>query len=77
MTIASVDRGNPAPAGEHGTGASARAADSTAALAMVSIVIPVFNEGENLRELVARIEAAMTSAGRPFELILVDDGSTD
>ncbi|HEY4037611.1 MAG TPA: glycosyltransferase family 2 protein [Burkholderiaceae bacterium] len=44
---------------------------------MVSIVIPVFNEGENLRELVDRVDAAMTPAQRAFELILVDDGSTD
>jgi glycosyltransferase involved in cell wall biosynthesis len=44
---------------------------------MASIVIPVFNEGENLRELVARVEVAMAPAQRPFELILVDDGSTD
>jgi glycosyltransferase involved in cell wall biosynthesis len=71
MSIASLTRGGPTPAA--GSGAAALSMVST----MVSIVIPVFNEGENLRELVARVEAAMTPAQRPFELILVDDGSTD
>lgn len=52
-------------------------ADAPSAGRMASIVIPVFNEGENLRELVERIDAAMSPGGRPFELILVDDGSTD
>jgi glycosyltransferase involved in cell wall biosynthesis len=71
MTIASLTRSSPAPAA--GGEAAARSMVST----MVSIVIPVFNEGENLRELVARIDEAMAPAQRPFELILVDDGSTD
>jgi glycosyltransferase involved in cell wall biosynthesis len=43
----------------------------------VSIVIPVYNEADNLDELVARIDAAMTPVGRSFELLLVDDGSRD
>lgn len=67
MSIASLTRSDPAPAANGGA----------APLSMASIVIPVFNEGENLRELVARIDAAMKAAQRPFELILVDDGSTD
>jgi len=43
----------------------------------VSIVIPMFNEVENLRELVERVGAALTPTGWRFELILVDDGSRD
>jgi glycosyltransferase involved in cell wall biosynthesis/membrane-associated phospholipid phosphatase len=43
----------------------------------VSIVIPVYNEEENLRELVDRVAAAMEPSGVDFELILVDDGSRD
>lgn len=43
----------------------------------ISIVVPVFNEASNLEALVARIVAAMRPMGRPFELIIVDDGSTD
>ena len=43
----------------------------------VSIVIPVYNEEENLPDLVARISEAMTPSGFSFELICVDDGSRD
>ena len=43
----------------------------------VSIVIPVYNEEANLRELVDRVAAAMAPSGADFELILVDDGSRD
>ena len=43
----------------------------------VSIVIPVFNEEQNLEELVKRCLEACNSMGNPFEIILVDDGSTD
>jgi glycosyltransferase involved in cell wall biosynthesis len=43
----------------------------------VSIVIPVYNEAENLPDLVARVGAAMTPSGFSFELICVDDGSRD
>src|SRR3712207_4801916 len=45
--------------------------------AMVSIVIPVFNEEENIQELYRRILAIMKHVHLPFELIFVDDGSTD
>ncbi len=77
MTIANLNHGNSASA-DNDAGAAARAASGPVAKgSMVSIVIPVFNESENLHELVARIDAAMTPVGRPFELILVDDGSTD
>lgn len=43
----------------------------------VSIVIPVFNEEANLPELVRRTLAAGRALNRPFEIILVDDGSRD
>ena len=43
----------------------------------ISIVVPLYNEAENLRELHAQVSAALESSGRSFELILVDDGSTD
>src|SRR5258706_8647178 len=76
MTIASVDRGKPVPPETAGA-AGARAAGSAAALSLVSIVIPVLNEGANLRELIDRVEAALRPTQRPFELFLVDDGSTD
>lgn len=43
----------------------------------VSIVIPIYNEEDNLRDLVARVGEAMSSSGFSFELICVDDGSRD
>jgi undecaprenyl-phosphate 4-deoxy-4-formamido-L-arabinose transferase len=43
----------------------------------VSVVIPVFNEQENLEELIRRCLAACESMSRPYEIILVDDGSAD
>lgn len=47
------------------------------ALKKVSIVIPIYNEAENLPNLVAAVGDALSPGGRPFELILVDDGSRD
>jgi glycosyltransferase involved in cell wall biosynthesis len=43
----------------------------------VSIVIPVFNESENLEELCREVTSGAGRLGRPFEIIFVDDGSTD
>ena len=43
----------------------------------VSIVIPVYNEVENLPDLVERVHAALAPTGRRFELICTDDGSRD
>ena len=42
-----------------------------------SIVAPIYNEGENLPELHRRVKDVMDSTNEPWELILVDDGSTD
>ncbi len=43
----------------------------------ISIVIPVMNEEGNLPELYRQITASMDNVGRPWELIFVDDGSSD
>jgi undecaprenyl-phosphate 4-deoxy-4-formamido-L-arabinose transferase len=43
----------------------------------ISVVIPVYNEEENLRELGERLIHTLTGMGRAFEIIFVDDGSTD
>jgi glycosyltransferase involved in cell wall biosynthesis len=42
----------------------------------LSVIIPVFNEGENLRPLVARLIPALACV-KNFEIIFVDDGSSD
>jgi dolichol-phosphate mannosyltransferase len=44
---------------------------------VLSIVAPVFNEVETLPRFYERVVAVMETLGEPFELILVDDGSTD
>ncbi|OIN95190.1 MAG: undecaprenyl-phosphate 4-deoxy-4-formamido-L-arabinose transferase [Deltaproteobacteria bacterium CG1_02_45_11] len=43
----------------------------------ISVVIPVLNEEENVQELIKRCMQACIGMGKPFEIILVDDGSTD
>jgi len=42
-----------------------------------SIIAPIYNEIENLPELYRRVKEVMNSSGEAWELILVDDGSTD
>ncbi|TET33806.1 MAG: glycosyltransferase [Planctomycetota bacterium] len=44
---------------------------------MVSVIMPVHNEEENLKDLAERTAAAMEKSGRSFEIIFVDDGSDD
>lgn len=42
-----------------------------------SVVIPAFNEKENLEVLHTRLTKVMKSIGEPYEIIFIDDGSTD
>lgn len=44
---------------------------------MISVVVPIFNEQENLPELRRRMTAALDSTGESWELLLVNDGSRD
>lgn len=43
----------------------------------ISVVVPLYNEAESLPELAAWIDRVMVSNHFSYELILVDDGSTD
>ena len=43
----------------------------------LSIVVPFFNEEESLERLYEKIAATMAQVGCPFEVIFVNDGSTD
>jgi dolichol-phosphate mannosyltransferase len=43
----------------------------------ISIVVPLYNEEENVRELHRRVTAAMEALGLSYELVLVNDGSRD
>jgi len=42
-----------------------------------SVVVPVYNERENIRPLIEEITAAMDVSGRPYEIVYVDDFSRD
>ncbi len=44
---------------------------------LVSVVIPAYNEEKRLVSTLERIDAHCRAAGRPYELIVVNDGSTD
>ncbi len=43
----------------------------------VSIVVPVYNEGDNIEHFAVAVEAEMTKLAYDWELIFVDDGSKD
>jgi len=43
----------------------------------ISCVIPVYNEAEAVARTVIDVEAALVDIGRPWEIVLVDDGSSD
>ncbi|MCP9824699.1 glycosyltransferase family 2 protein [Synechococcus sp. EJ6-Ellesmere] len=43
----------------------------------LSVVIPLFNEEESIGPLVEQVLASLRPLGRRFELVLVDDGSSD
>ena len=43
----------------------------------VSVVVPLYNEEENVEELHSRLKTVLDSLGMEYEMIFVDDGSTD
>ena len=43
----------------------------------LSLVIPCYNEAENVPTLLQRVEASLHPLGRPYEVLIIDDGSTD
>lgn len=54
-----------------GGGAAAEARDA------VSVIVPAKNEAANLPELIAQLLPVLQTLGRRFEIIVVNDGSTD
>lgn len=50
---------------------------AVAPLPEISVVIPVFNEVGSLPQLHEELSAALVGLSRPYELLFVDDGSTD
>jgi glycosyltransferase involved in cell wall biosynthesis len=43
----------------------------------ISVVVPVFNEEDNVRPLALEIIAVLNAIGEPYEVLFVNDGSTD
>ena len=43
----------------------------------ISVVVPILNEADNIRELHQRLLQTLGSMGSSFEIVLIDDGSTD
>lgn len=46
-------------------------------MALISIVIPAYNEAANLPSLIDRLVASMQKLGRDYEIIITNDGSKD
>jgi glycosyltransferase involved in cell wall biosynthesis len=44
---------------------------------VISVVVPVFNEQDNVTPLAAELGAVLARLGEPFEILFVNDGSTD
>ena len=44
---------------------------------MISVVVPVYNEAPSLPQLVEELSAALDDLGEEWEVVVVDDGSTD
>ena len=43
----------------------------------ISVLVPILNEEESLRELHARLSKTLEALGRTYEIIYINDGSTD
>ena len=44
---------------------------------VVSVVLPAYNEADELGAAVAEVSQALTAAGYPYEIVIAEDGSTD
>ena len=66
---------------QHATTALQNASDSRDSLrfrpAKVFLALPAYNEQEALPELLERVGEAFADNGLPYEVIVVDDGSSD
>jgi len=56
--------------GAGGTGAAAAVLDLT-------VLVPVYNEGDNLAPLLEKLESDLRPLGLRYEVLILDDGSTD
>ena len=54
-----------------------RSLEMVAEPVVISVVAPVYNEEETLPHFYRRMIAVLEDQGEPFELLLVNDGSSD
>ena len=66
--------GSPLPGGAAGTVAQS---EETHMGTRVSVLMPAYNEADNLAELVPATVAVLERSGDPWEILVIDDGSTD
>ena len=45
--------------------------------ALITVVLPAFNEARNLADLLPELTRRLTAGGQSIELLVVDDGSQD
>lgn len=43
----------------------------------ISVIAPVYNEKENIKRFIEKVEGALKKRFDSYEIILIDDGSTD
>lgn len=75
-----LDGGHPRPAPDpraHINGDQLSSRNVVITVNSISVVIPLFNEEENVDHLVPAVLDVLEPWGAPFELVLVDDGSSD
>ena len=65
------------PAGRVTMGEAVEGESRSISGSLLSVVVPVFNEEENLALLHERLVGVMKSLGCDYEILMVDDGSTD
>src|SRR6266567_2018776 len=51
--------------------------DGSPAAPLISVVIPLYNEGSHVSELLLDLKSALQQTGCHFEIVVIDDGSTD
>lgn len=44
---------------------------------MLSILIPAYNEAASIKQTIEQIQAVMQQTSTPYEIIVINDGSTD
>jgi glycosyltransferase involved in cell wall biosynthesis len=77
MSSVSVPVAGLPDAGADDAAAAAVAGDAASQPHRLSLVVPMYNEVENAAPLIDSVQAALARYPWPWELIVVDDGSTD